>query len=173
MPNKKIISASIILGILVLGSVSGSLWLLTKNSYTENVTIITKSVQEENTSAMPEPAIVTVDTLSPEELTRLWLQMWYQRDFAGMYAILDQPLRDAESSASFMQRMQTLPVLTAIKINATEKTSENESTATLTLTVDAKTSAGAIQRDLVFGFQKTDGQWKIATPPDLSEVDKK
>lgn len=161
------------LGILILGSIVGSLWLLTKNSRTENITIVTKSVQEESTPSTPGPAVVTVDTLSPEELARLWLQMWYGRDFAGMYSILDKRLQQQESPAVFIQRMQTLPALTAIKINATEKTDSSTSITTFTLTVDGKTDKGTLQRNLVFGFQKTNGQWKIASPPDVSEVDKK
>lgn len=162
MRNKFFIIGSIALGVIILASVVGSL-LLSKRP-----AIITQNVpQKMKTDTTASPAMVTVDALSPEEIVRLVLQMWYTRDWSGMYTLLDASLQRQESHEAFVARMEKLPALRNIAIRDIRRADEKEKNVILALQIDAKTDKGQIKRDVSFAFQKIDERWRVMMLPDF------
>ena len=163
--DKKIIRRSVALGGVAILFVTGSLWLLKKPTPT--------SVKNTAPPTPPQPAVVTVNQLSPEELARLTLQTWYARDFKSMYTLLNADAKTQESQDVFAARMHNAPVILGVRVSNVRRTDADAEHATLTLHIDARTSKQTIGRDIILQFTKTNNEWKIASLPDFNGVDKK
>ena len=165
MNIKHAFTLTVIILVALLGGIGYLLWsdahpkMLDANTLVEDVT--------PTTNDEPTPTVVTAGTLAPKEIVRVWLQAWYQRDFATQYFFLAPETRAKQPEAIFVKNMQALPKLEGVRISNIDEKGIDDTHTDVTLTIEPDGAGSMKPFSTAFHFvQNTDG-WKVAEIPVL------
>lgn len=115
----------------------------------------------------PQPDVVYIDELSPDEILRVYLQAWYRQDYTTQYFLLGPAAQATIGKEAFIREMTvTLPVITTVRMAEIERKEENDR-MTITLAIRRTVDGEEKQFEEPFTFVRHEERWVLESIPKL------